>query len=119
MLHAVAQETYPYHIEKVDSNDTLYGWDPKFLTEVNKMSSVILDEILAHLKYLGSKEQYKRQATLALDLFVRVVSLADLNQPELGSLALNLWNLSQKYGCLDFKLAVSVIFYGLAVYNLL
>lgn len=108
MLHAVAQETYPYHIEKVDSNDTLYGWDPKFLTEVNKMSSVILDEILAHLKYLASKEQYKKQAALALDLFLRVVLLADLNQPELGSLAMNLWNLSQKYGCLDLKLSVSL-----------
>lgn len=105
MLHTVAQESYPYHIEKVDSNDTLYGWDPKFLAEVNKMSSIILDEILAHLKYLGGKNS-KSQANIALELFLRVVLHADLNQSELANLALNLWNLSQRHGCLDRKLAV-------------
>lgn len=108
LLHAVAQESYPYHIEKVDSNDTLYGWDPKFLNEVNKMSTIILDEILNHLKMLGVKEQYKKQSAIALDLFLRVVLKSNLNQPDLADLALNLWNLSQKNGCMDNKLAVSI-----------
>ena len=45
----------------VDSNDTLYGSDPKFIAEINKMCSVLLDEILAHLKYLNTSEQFQKQ----------------------------------------------------------
>jgi len=45
----------------VDSNDTLYGSDPKFITEINKMCSVLLEEILAHLKYLNTNEQFQKQ----------------------------------------------------------
>ncbi|KAK6625056.1 hypothetical protein RUM43_005347 [Polyplax serrata] len=109
LLHTVAQESYPYHIEKVDSNDTLYGWDPKFLSEINKMSTVILDEILNHLKLLGTKEQLKKQSALAFDLFLRIVLRGDLNRPDLAELALNLWNLAQKNGNSDNKLVVSLL----------
>jgi len=45
----------------VDSNDTLYGSDPKFIAEINKMGSVLLEEILAHLKYLNTSEQFQKQ----------------------------------------------------------
>jgi hypothetical protein len=45
----------------VDSNDTLYGSDPKFISEINKMCSVLLDEILAHLKYLNTNEEFQKQ----------------------------------------------------------
>lgn len=71
------------------------------------MASVLLDEILAHLKLLGQEERYKQQAVLALDLFNRVVLKADLNQPSLANLAFNLWVLAHKQGCLDTKLSVN------------
>lgn len=45
----------------MDSNDTLYGSDPKFISEINKMCSVLLDEILAHLKYLNTNEEFQKQ----------------------------------------------------------
>lgn len=45
----------------VDSNDILYGSDPKFISEINKMCSVILEEILSHLKYLNTNEQFQKQ----------------------------------------------------------
>nr|CAD7444955.1 unnamed protein product [Timema bartmani] len=61
LLSTVAQETYPYHIEKVDSNDSLYGSDPKFIMEINKMCSIIVAEILDHLQYLGKSEQLPKQ----------------------------------------------------------
>lgn len=38
----------------VDSNDALYGGDPKFIAEVNSISSTLLDEILSHLKMLSA-----------------------------------------------------------------
>ncbi|PSN36151.1 UPF0505 protein [Blattella germanica] len=111
MLSTAAQETYPYHIEKVDSNDTLYGSDPKFISEINKMCSVLLDEILAHLKYLGTSEQLQKQASLALRLFVRIVIRGDLREPSLMTLAINLWNLAHRHGHIDQKLSARTLEY--------
>lgn len=46
---------YFSNVYSVDSNDALYGSDPKFIAEVNKICSTLIDEILAHLKYLGER----------------------------------------------------------------
>lgn len=111
MLSAAAQETYLYHIEKVDSNDTLYGSDPKFISEINKMCSVLLEEILSHLKYLNTNEQFQKQASLAMDLFARVVIRGDLQEPSLMTLAINLWNLAHRHGHIDQKLSARTLEY--------
>lgn len=96
MLSAAAQETYPYHIDlgkhdqidewtvyclaivtsfhihffylifTVDSNDVLYGSDPKYIAELNKMCSVVIEEILNHLKYLGANELYQKQVSFTI-----------------------------------------------------
>ncbi|KAJ1532194.1 hypothetical protein ONE63_000815 [Megalurothrips usitatus] len=111
MLAAAAQETYPYHIDMVDSNDVLYGSDPKFITELNRMCSVVVEEVLSHLKYLGTSELYQKQSSLALELLIRIAVKADLSKPDLATLALNLWNLAQRHGCMDLKLAVRITEY--------
>lgn len=98
LLSTYTQENYPYHVDKVDSNDRLYGSDQKFIVEVNKLSSKVLHEILTHLKYLGTIEQLEKQSSLALDLFIRMMIRADLQQSTMAQLAVNLWNLSQKHG---------------------
>ncbi|XP_067859293.1 VPS35 endosomal protein-sorting factor-like isoform X2 [Heptranchias perlo] len=56
LLAAASQETYLYHVDKVDSNDNLYGSDPKFLAEINKLSETLIGQILDHLKTLGKDE---------------------------------------------------------------
>lgn len=43
-------------ISAVDSNDTLYGGDSKFLAEINKLSETLVSQILDHLKTLGKEE---------------------------------------------------------------
>jgi hypothetical protein len=48
------------------------------------------------------------QASLALDLFVRVVVRGDLKEPTLITLAINLWNLAHRRGHLDQKVSVSI-----------
>lgn len=106
LLSTVAQETYPYHIDKVDSNDKLYGSDQKFIGEVNKICSKIVEEILNHLKYLGSTEQFDKQSALALELFNCFVIRADLRDPVLANMAVNLWNLSQRHGSVDPKVTM-------------
>ncbi|XP_068081598.1 VPS35 endosomal protein-sorting factor-like isoform X2 [Anabrus simplex] len=111
MLTSASQENYLYHVEKVDSNDTLYGSDPKFISEINKMCSIILDEILVHLKSLGADEQYQKQSQLAMALFTRIVIRGNLEDSALLSLAGNLWNLAQRYNCMDTKQAVKTAEY--------
>lgn len=109
LLSTVAQESYPYHVDKVDSNDKLYGSDQKFIVEINKICSKLVEEVLNHLKYLGSTEQYDKQSALALELFGRLVIRAELKLTPLATLAVNLWNLSQKHGCADKKMKVSFL----------
>ncbi|XP_077304991.1 VPS35 endosomal protein-sorting factor-like isoform X5 [Lithobates pipiens] len=58
LLAALCQESYLYHIDKVDSNDNLYGGDAKFLTEIGKLCDTLIGQILEHLKALG-KENIK------------------------------------------------------------
>ncbi|KAK4884963.1 hypothetical protein RN001_001234 [Aquatica leii] len=100
MLSTMAQETYPYHVTKVESNDTLYGSDPKFISEIDKMCTIILRELLSQLKQIGSG---RKQAELSLDLMVKIVTLGDLNKNGLITLAINLWQLSLKHGYVDPK----------------
>ncbi|KYN21342.1 UPF0505 protein C16orf62 like protein [Trachymyrmex cornetzi] len=106
LLSTVAQENYPYHIDKVDSNDKLYGSDQKFIGEVNKICSKIVEEILGHLKYLGSTEQFDKQSALALELFNCFIIRADLRDTALANMAVNLWHLSQRHGSVDSKVTM-------------
>lgn len=71
------------------------------------MCSKIVEEILSHLKYLGSTDQLDKQSILALELFNCFVIRADLREPALANMAVNLWNLSQRHGSVDPKVAVN------------
>jgi len=106
MLSAMCQEHFIHHIDKVDSNDTLYGHDKKFIGEVQQVCATLLEEILAHLKYLEKYETAKRQSQLSLDLFNRIIAHGDLGNPKMSALAINLWNLAQKNGHIETKLMV-------------
>uniref|UniRef100_A0A672RXJ8 VPS35 endosomal protein-sorting factor-like n=1 Tax=Sinocyclocheilus grahami TaxID=75366 RepID=A0A672RXJ8_SINGR len=56
LLGAMSQESYLYTIPKVDSNETLYGGDPKFIAEINKLCETLIGQVLDHLKGLGRDE---------------------------------------------------------------
>lgn len=47
----------------MDSNDALYGSDPKFVSEVERMCGVIVEEILVHLKTLDNNETLDKQVS--------------------------------------------------------
>lgn len=101
LLPSLAQESYIWSVDGVDSNDALYGNDPKFVAEICKICSTVTDEILAHLKYLGDRGTFKRQSNLALELFSRIVSFGDLSSNSLSTLAFNLWALAHRHGNFD------------------
>ncbi|XP_005101203.1 VPS35 endosomal protein sorting factor-like [Aplysia californica] len=103
MLSSAAQEEYLYHFDKVDSNDSMYGSDPKFVAEVQSMAATLIGEILAHLKTISAPEFAKRQSTLALELVATLICHGDLSQTSMASLTSNLWTLAQKNGQADVK----------------
>ncbi|XP_063171334.1 VPS35 endosomal protein-sorting factor-like isoform X2 [Candoia aspera] len=111
LLSAMSQETYIYHIDKVESNDTLYGGDTKFLAETSRLCETVINQILEHLKNLGKDETLKRQSHLALCFFNSLVAHADLRNNKLNQLAVNLWNLAQKHGFADTKTMVKTLEY--------
>uniref|UniRef100_A0A8D0AW33 VPS35 endosomal protein-sorting factor-like n=1 Tax=Sander lucioperca TaxID=283035 RepID=A0A8D0AW33_SANLU len=107
LLAAMSQETYLYSIPKVDSNETLYGGDPKFLLEINKLSETLIGQVLDHLKGLGRDEATRRQGALAFSLFGVLLAHGDLRNNKLSQLAVNLWNLSHKHGYCETRVSVS------------
>ncbi|XP_031153773.1 VPS35 endosomal protein sorting factor-like isoform X1 [Sander lucioperca] len=110
LLAAMSQETYLYSIPKVDSNETLYGGDPKFLLEINKLSETLIGQVLDHLKGLGRDEQAtRRQGALAFSLFGVLLAHGDLRNNKLSQLAVNLWNLSHKHGYCETRVSVRTL----------
>uniref|UniRef100_A0A1A8RWG1 VPS35 endosomal protein-sorting factor-like n=2 Tax=Nothobranchius rachovii TaxID=451742 RepID=A0A1A8RWG1_9TELE len=110
LLAAMSQETYLYSIPKMDSNETLYGGDPKFLAEINKLCETLIGQILDNLKALARDEQNaRRQSTLAFSLFGVLLAHGDLRNIKLNQLAINLWNLSHKHGHCETRVSVRTL----------
>ncbi|XP_034049228.1 VPS35 endosomal protein sorting factor-like isoform X2 [Thalassophryne amazonica] len=109
LLAAMSQETYIYTIPKMDSNETLYGGDPKFLSETNKLCETLIGQILDHLKTLGREESARRQGALAFSLFGVLLAHSDLRNNKLNQLAVNLWNLSHKHGFCNTRVSVRTL----------
>ncbi|XP_075890852.1 VPS35 endosomal protein-sorting factor-like isoform X1 [Nelusetta ayraudi] len=111
LLAAMSQETYLYTVPKMDSNETLYGGDPKFLSEINKLCETLIGQILDHLKTLGRDEQQsvRRQGSLAFSLFGVLLAHGDLRNNKLSQLAVNLWNLSHKHGYCETRVSVRTL----------
>ncbi|XP_059611649.1 VPS35 endosomal protein sorting factor-like [Phlebotomus argentipes] len=110
MLSTAAQDAYPYHIPGIVSNDELYGSDPKFIAEIDGLSSKVADKILINLKLLADKGQLKVQSNLALELFTRIVRSTDITRDKQFTLAVNLWNLVTKNkALLDAKALLAVL----------
>lgn len=53
-LSTQMQSSLPYHISKVESNDTLYGNEQVFIEEVHKLLTQICDKIIQSLKDMAT-----------------------------------------------------------------
>ncbi|KAL7857440.1 hypothetical protein SRHO_G00163390 [Serrasalmus rhombeus] len=109
LLAAMSQESYFYTIPKVDSNETLYGGDPKFVAEISRLCETLIGQVLDHLKTLGREEGVRRQGSLAFSLFSTLLAHGDLRNNKLNQLAVNLWNLSHKNGHCDTRTSVRTL----------
>lgn len=95
MLTTASRAQYPFNIPGVISNDNLYGSDPKFLRELERMCDMSVDDILTNLGDLGPG---RAQSTVALELFERIVVHSDVQVETQFMLATNLWGLALKSG---------------------
>ncbi|XP_043258632.1 VPS35 endosomal protein-sorting factor-like isoform X2 [Colletes gigas] len=111
LLSALTQENYPYHVDKIDSNDKLYGSDLTFITVVNKVCAEIVENILLHIQNMSYNGQREKQAALALELFNCFVIRAELRDPSLAQMAVNLWNFSHRHDLIDSKVKMKTIAY--------
>ncbi|KAB5555138.1 hypothetical protein PHYPO_G00030060 [Pangasianodon hypophthalmus] len=109
LLAAMSQESYLYTIPKVDSNETLYGGDPKFVAEISRVCETVIGQVLDYLKTLNQDEGARRQGTLAFALFSCLLAHGDLRNNKLNQLAVNLWNLSHKNGYCDTRTSVRTL----------
>ncbi|ESO85799.1 hypothetical protein LOTGIDRAFT_195736 [Lottia gigantea] len=103
LLSAASQESYIYHIDKVDSNDKMYGSDPKYINELKGMADTLINEILSHLKTLATPELGKRQSSIALELVNTIIAHGDITNKSMNTLFVNLWSLTQKYSSASSK----------------
>lgn len=87
----------------MESNDSLYGSDAKFIQEINNVISIIIGKILTILKDLGN---CRKQSQLCIELFCRIVTRSTLDV-NLITVAFNLWQLSLKNGVFDRKYLVN------------
>ena len=92
-LCALAQETLPYHIRNLDSNNVLYGGDPMYLEELYKLIDELVKQVLDQLTLLKTTNP-TAQAVLAAEFFDLTVSLANLNAKS-GNLAASLFTIAK------------------------
>ncbi|KAM5227978.1 VPS35 endosomal protein-sorting factor-like isoform 3-T3 [Ctenodactylus gundi] len=111
LLSAMSQETYLYHIDKVDSNDSLYGGDSKFLAENSKVCEAVVARILERLRAPAADEALRRQSLLGLSFFNSILAHGDLRNNKLNQLSVNLWHLAQRHGCTDTRTMVKTLEY--------
>ena len=93
-LCALAQEELPYEIKNLDSNNVLYGGDPMYLEELNKLVDQLVERILAQLTALKESNP-SAQKTLAAEFFDLTVSIASLNAKS-GNLSASLFNIAKE-----------------------
>ncbi|EFA82898.1 hypothetical protein PPL_03676 [Heterostelium album PN500] len=98
LCSAWAQNSLPYHIERVESNDELFASDPDFVSELNEFYGLLIKEVLAELNILKDEidpSTQKKMVFVCLDLISVTLNIAELNS-KTASLIFNLYSLAKK-----------------------
>eukprot|EP01117_Protostelium_nocturnum_P011747 TRINITY_DN4283_c0_g1_i5.p1 TRINITY_DN4283_c0_g1~~TRINITY_DN4283_c0_g1_i5.p1 ORF type:complete len:665 (+),score=249.48 TRINITY_DN4283_c0_g1_i5:119-2113(+) len=101
LLSAQSQVKSPYGFSGVEGNDTLYGTDAAYLTELQQMIDKVVEDILQLVSNLSTaaEEQtknYPELGKIAIDLFNYLLSFAQLT-PKAANLAVKLFNIAKNW----------------------
>jgi hypothetical protein len=97
------QRKFPYHIEKIESNDELYGNEYSYMKQLSMFIETLVTEILSQLSKLGEKtdaQAKKYQGTLSLDLVNLFISSLTMNAQS-ATLVVKLYTLAKNTGAVD------------------
>ncbi|KAH3742772.1 hypothetical protein Pelo_15833 [Pelomyxa schiedti] len=102
VLFALHQDKLPYHIEKVDSNDTLYKEDPDYQPDLQKLASQVFSCMVEQLEILKQNPDLATATyKAALDILNTLVCnsvITSKTVPIIGQLLTGLKPLSDAYG---------------------
>jgi hypothetical protein len=100
------QRDFPYHVERVESNDALYAGDDSYMDQLYKYVDTLVQGILKQLTEIGEKGDIvsrKIQGTLAMEFVNVIISSMEMN-PQSATLIVKLYLLAQKSNAADQKL---------------
>jgi len=103
LFAAYYQKRFLYHIEGVESNDTLYGGDAGYLRQISVFVEQLVKEILNQLTEIGEGADLvsrKKQGTLALELVNLLISTVEMN-PQSATMVVKLFQLAKKSDAVD------------------
>jgi len=103
------QRSFPYHIDRVESNDMLYGGDIEYLTSARSFIEQIVALLFNQLKQIGEKQDIlsrKIQGTIALDFVNLLISFMQMNSGS-ATLVVKLYGLAKKSEAVDEKYLAS------------
>ncbi|GAM18399.1 hypothetical protein SAMD00019534_015740 [Acytostelium subglobosum LB1] len=93
-----AQDSLPYHFDKVESNDHLFAADPDFISELNELYGLLIKDVLSELNLLKDEidpSTQRKMVYVCLELVNVTLSVAELNS-KTASLIFNLYNMAKK-----------------------
>jgi len=115
LLSAEVQESLPYHVAGggVDSNDALYGGDPQFAADVDRVCATLLRQVGSRLRELAGSgaDAARRQSALALELFGCVLAHGDVRNERVWRLAASLWTMVVQNDQLERRLVAAMSCY--------
>ena len=105
LLNAYAQSHYLYSIPKIESNQTLYGGDKRFIAELAKLADIVISEVDEFINNQEMEEMEKWKASLMLFNQLIITSDLDLDtNSSLKELAGKLWTYCKARSSYDERL---------------
>jgi len=83
MLSAFKQPSLPYHVEFVDSNDTLYGGSKEYHEELDEVTASVMKLIVDNLTRLGESEGKNvksKQSEMSLLLVNKMITVLEMDE---------------------------------------
>jgi len=97
------QTTFPAHIDRVESNDALYGGTAEYKAEIFGFIDTLMEQIKTQINELGSKGDLiakKDQGTTALDFVNLLISSMEMN-PHSATLVVKLFQMAKQTAAVD------------------
>ncbi|KAI6660497.1 hypothetical protein LOD99_14081 [Oopsacas minuta] len=89
LLNAYAQSQYLYSIPKIESNQTLYGGDKRFIAEIAKLADIVINEVN---EFISQETDEVEKWRASLILLNHLIITTDLHTSStVKELASNLW----------------------------